>query len=98
VRVFNEKSRYAKITPVHVVDARGRIVEAIPPAPHPKQTLRGIHLRKENERPDHLAALYVADPAGYWRLAEQNDAMTAEVLIELREVEIPNPRIEEDKL
>ena len=96
--MFDEKSRYAKLDPVHLTDARGRTVEVVPPAPAPKQTLRGIHLRKENERPDHLAAVYVADSAGYWRLAEQNDAMTAEVLSELREVEIPNPRIEEGKL
>jgi hypothetical protein len=93
--MFDEKSRYAKLEPVHTVDARGRTVEAIPPAPKPGQTLRGIHQRKENERPDHLAALYVGDAAGYWRLAEMNDAMTAEVLSELREVEIPNPRIED---
>ena len=93
--MFNEKSRYAKLAPVHVADARGRTVEAVPPAPQPKQTLRGIHRRKENERPDHLAALYVADAAGFWRLAEMNDAMSAEVLSELREVEIPNPNIED---
>jgi hypothetical protein len=93
--MFHPKSRYAGIAPTHVVDARGRMVEAIPPAPRPNQTLRGIHLRKQNERADHLAALYVADPAGYWRLAEMNDAMTAEVLSELREVAIPNQRIED---
>jgi hypothetical protein len=93
--VFDEKSRYAKLKTVHLVDARGRMVEVVPPAPRPRQTLRGIHLRKENERPDHLSALYVADAAGWWRLAEMNDAMTAEVLTELREVLIPNPRIEE---
>lgn len=94
--MFDEKSRYAKVPPVRVVDARGRTVEAIAPAPRPRQTLRGIHLRKQNERADHLAALYVSDAAGFWRLAEMNDAMTAEVLSELREVEIPNPRIEDD--
>ncbi|MDB5946981.1 MAG: hypothetical protein JWQ33_2007, partial [Ramlibacter sp.] len=71
------------------VDARGRTVEVVPPAPAPVQSLRGRHLRRQGERPDHLAALYLADPAGYWRLAEINDAMTAEVLSELREVEIP---------
>jgi hypothetical protein len=92
--VFDEKSRYAERKPVHLVDARGRTVEVIPPAPHPEQRLRGVHLRKENERADHLAALYVADPTGYWRLAEMNDAMTAEVLTELREVEIPHLPIE----
>lgn len=91
--MFDPKSRYAKIPPVLVTDARGRTVEAIPPAPHPQQTLRGIHLRKQNERSDHLSLLYVADAAGYWRLAEMNDAVTAEVLSELREVEIPNQNI-----
>ena len=45
---------------------------------------------------DHLAALYVADGAGYWRLAEMNDAMTAEVVTEQREIAIPNPRIEDE--
>jgi hypothetical protein len=93
--MFDPKSRYAKLASVHVLDRRGRTVEAIPPAPQPKQTLRGIHLRKHNERPDHLSALYLGDAAGYWRLAELNDAMTAEVLSELREVEVPNPRIED---
>jgi hypothetical protein len=44
------------------------------------------------ERADLLAALYLSDPAGFWRLAEMNDAMTAEVLSELREVLIPNRR------
>lgn len=94
--MFDPKSRYAKLAPVHVVDARGRTVEAIPPAPHPEQTLRGVHLRKQNERPDHLATLYISDAAGYWRLGEMNDAMTAEVLSELREVDIPDPNIVAD--
>jgi hypothetical protein len=94
--MFDPKSRYATLATVLVKDARGRTVEAVPPAPHPRQSLRGIHLRKQNERADHLAALYVADPAGYWRLAEMNDAMTAEVLTELREVSVPNPRIEDE--
>ena len=95
--MFDPKSRYANVKAVMVLDARGRVVEAIPPAPWPRQTLRGIHLHKQYERPDHLAARYVADAAGTWRLAEMNDAMTAEVLTELREVAIPNLRIEEDK-
>ena len=88
--MLDPKSRYTRVTPVLVQDARGRTVEALPPAPAPQQTLRGIHLRKQNERPDHLAALYLADPAAFWRLGEINDAMTAEVLTELRQVEIPD--------
>ncbi len=95
--MFDPKSRYARAVPVLLADARGRTVEAIPPARHPRQTLRGIHLRKQNERSDHLAARYLADPTGYWRIAEMNDAMTAEVLTELREVSIPNSRIEPEE-
>lgn len=87
--LFDPKSRYAGLPTVLMVDARGRTVEVVAPAPAPVQSLRGRHLRRQGERPDHLAALYLADPAGYWRLAEINDAMTAEVLSELREVEIP---------
>ena len=90
--LFDPKSRYAKLTTVLMKDARGRTVEVVPPAPAPDQALRGRHLRRQGERPDHLATLYVADPAGYWRLAEFNDAMTAEVLSELRELDIPVKR------
>lgn len=90
--LFDPKSRYAKLPTVRMVDARGRTVEVVPPAPPPSQGLRGRHLRRQGERPDHLAALYLADPAGYWRLAEMNDAMTAEVLSELRELDIPFQR------
>jgi hypothetical protein len=88
--MFAVKSRYAKVPTILVRDARGRIVEAVPPAPAPVQFLLGTHLRRQGERPDHLAARYLADPAGYWRLAFFNDAMTAEVISELREVQVPS--------
>jgi len=87
--LFDPKSRYAQLPTVLMVDARGRTVEVVPPAPALQQVLRGRHLRRQGERADHLAALYLADPAGFWRLAEMNDAMTAEVLAELRELDIP---------
>jgi hypothetical protein len=90
--LFDAKSRYANLPTVLLADARGRTVEVVPPAPPPQQALRGRHLRRQGERADHLAALYLANPAGYWRLAEINDAMTAEVLSELREVDVPVKR------
>jgi hypothetical protein len=88
--LFDPKSRYAKLPTVLMKDARDRTVEVVPPAPAPVQTLRGTHLRRQGERPDHLATLYLADPAGFWRLGEINDTMTAEVLSELRGVDIPS--------
>lgn len=87
--MFDAKSRYGKLKTCHLQDARGRMVEVVPPAPRPTQTFVGVHLRRQGERPDHLAALYLSDGAGAWRLAELNDGMTVEVLTELREVSIP---------
>lgn len=89
---FDPKSRYAALPTVLMTDARGREVTVVPPAPAPQQTLRGRHLRRQGERPDHLATLYLSNPAGFWRLAEFNDAMTAEVLSELRDLQIPHQR------
>lgn len=90
--MFDDKSRYAKVGTFIVRDSRGRLVETVPPAPAPRQSFRGIHLRRQGERPDHLALLYLSDPAGYWRIAEINDAMTAEVVSELSEIIIPTKR------
>jgi hypothetical protein len=90
--LFDSSSRYLSLATVRMFDARGRQVEVVPPAPAPLQSLRGVHRRRQGERPDHLATLYLSDPAGFWRLAEMNDAMTAEVLSELREIAIPFTR------
>ena len=90
--LFDPKSRYAKLPTVLMLDARGRTVEVVPPAPAPEQTLRGRHLRRQGERADHLAARYLSDPAATWRLAEMNDTMSTEVLAKLRVVDIPQNR------
>ena len=87
--MFDEKSRYLKAETYVVPDKRGRDVTVVAPPPPPEQVLLGIHLRKEGERLDLLAAKYANDPAGFWRIAEQNDVMLPEALNEAREIEIP---------
>ena len=87
--MFDAKSRYAKAEIYVVTDARGRKVEVVSPPPPPEQVQLGIHLLKQGERLDLLAAKYVNDPAGYWRIAEQNNVMLPEALTEAREIEIP---------
>ena len=52
----------------------------VTPAPKLKPSLLGVHLLKQGQRLDHLAARYLNDPAGFWRLAEQNDVMLPEAL------------------
>jgi hypothetical protein len=86
---YDEKSRYAKLPPFAVKDRRGRTVQATPPAPPPTAQLLGIHALREGERLDHLAAKYLANPAGFWQIAEINDAMHPEQITERREIDVP---------
>ncbi len=87
--MFDPKSRYVKAETYVVTDTRGRSVTLVAPPPPPDQVLLGIHLLKQGERLDLLAAKYLNDPAGYWRIAEQNNVVIAEALTEAREIEIP---------
>jgi hypothetical protein len=87
--MFDQKSRYAQAETYVVTDARGRIVRVVASPPPPEQVQLGIHLLKQGERPDLLAAKYLNDPAGYWRIAEENNVMLPEALTEAREIEIP---------
>jgi hypothetical protein len=87
--MFVPKSRYFGAETYTVVDSRGRRVNVVVPAPTPDQVLLGLHLLIQGERLDLLAARYLDDPAGFWRIAEQHNAMLPEALTEEREIEIP---------
>jgi hypothetical protein len=86
---YDEKSRYAKLMPFVKKDRRGRSVQVTPAAPPRNDALLGIHVLREGERLDHLAAKYLANPAGFWKIAEMNDAMHPEQISERREIDIP---------
>lgn len=86
---FDAKSRYAKAPTTTVTDARGRTVTAVVAPDAPAQVLLGYHVRRQGEELDHLAARYLDDPHGYWRVAEINDAMFAEQISETIELAIP---------
>jgi hypothetical protein len=87
--MFDPKSRYAKTTQYTAVDQRGRTVSVVAVPPAPNAPMLGIHLLKQGQRPDHLAAKYLADPTGFWRIAEANDAMLPDALAEQLEITIP---------
>ena len=87
--MFDPKSRYLKADMYEVTDKRGRTVKVVALPPPPEQQLLGLHLLKQGERLDLLAAKYLGDPAGYWRIAEQNNVMLPEALTEAPEIEIP---------
>jgi hypothetical protein len=89
--VFDRKSRYVKpaLEPYTVIDRRGREVKALPMIEPPRQTAIGEFVRKQGQRLDHLANSLVADPYGYWRIAEINNALLPDALEEVERVLIP---------
>lgn len=88
--VFDPKSRYVKNAETYqTVDRRGRTVVAVTPADAPTQTKLGIHRRKQGQRLDHLAAFYVKDANGFWRIAELNGVRLPEALSEADFIDIP---------
>jgi len=90
--MFDPKSRYVRLTLYATVDHRGRTVAVVPVPPAPNDVALGIHLLRQGERVDHLAARYLKNPAGFWRMAEINAVMLAEALSERPEIIIPSPR------
>ena len=88
--MFTDKSRYKNVTQYEVTDHRGRTVKVVGIPDSPRLSLKGYHLLKQGQRIDHLASLYLNDPAGFWRIAETNDAMLPEALSEQSEIAIPN--------
>ena len=89
--VFDPKSRYVKppLQPYPVTDRRGRTVNALPMIEPPKQVSVGEFVKKQGQRLDHLANSMVADPNGYWRIAELNGALLPDALEEVERIEIP---------
>lgn len=91
--VFDAKSRYVKhASPATATDRRGRLVACVTPAVVPAQVELGQHKLRQGQRLDHLANHYLGDPAGFWRIAELNDAMTVESALDTPLVRIPTRR------
>jgi hypothetical protein len=87
--MFTEKSRYNKSEQYLIKDKRGRTVKVVAIPDIPEQTLLGRHQLKDGQRIDHLAAEYTGDEAGFWRIANINDAMLPEAVSEKPEISIP---------
>jgi hypothetical protein len=89
VAQYDERSRYRGVPTLTVTDRHGREVTVVTVPPAPDQAIAGVHLGRQGERPDHLAAQFLGDPAGFWRIAEANEAMQAEWLSERRRIVVP---------
>lgn len=89
--VFDPKSRYVKppLERYSVIDRRGREVMALPMVEPPLEASVGQYVRKQGQRLDHLATSFLADPHGYWRIAELNGAVLPDALAEAPTIPIP---------
>jgi len=87
---FESNSRYVKYADVYLTtDRKGRDVAAVTPAELPPEPELGEHLRRDEQRLDHLAAHYLTNPNGFWRIARANDAISPDVLSQRRRLKIP---------
>ena len=91
--VFDRLSRYVKprLDPYDVVDIRGRKVKALPMREPIPEVSVGEHVLRQGQRLDHLANGLIADPFGYWRIAEVNGAVLPDSLAEFERLKIPSP-------
>lgn len=90
--MFDEKSRYVELELYHVTDSRGRTVAVVPVPEQPDQVFLGTYILRQGQRLDHLAARYLNNQAGFWRICELNDVMLPEALTETRKIDIPRKR------
>jgi hypothetical protein len=88
--MFNDQSRYKGLPEYEVTDRRGRKVKVVPVPDGPRNAILGYHLLKQGQRLDHLAATYLNDTAGFWRICHVNEVMLPEALSEVSEIAIPN--------
>lgn len=79
--MFFAGSRYEKAPTQTVTGASGKQVTAVViPLDRPATRLLGFHRRTLGQRLDHLAAHYLADPNGFWRLCDANEAFVPDTL------------------
>lgn len=91
--IFDRLSRYAKppLPQEHAVDIRGRQVRYLPTPEPPREISVGIHVKKQSDRLDQLAAAYLQDPHAYWRFLELNDVIVPDAIAEREQIDVPAP-------
>jgi hypothetical protein len=91
--IFDRKSRYVtpQLETFTAVDARGRLVRALPMAEPLPEVVLGEFVPQVGQRLDHLASAFLGDPHGYWRIVDASGALLPDALAEVERVVIPAP-------
>jgi hypothetical protein len=87
-----DTSRYKGLPTILVNDAKGREVPVLPPAPRGLERLQGYHKRRDRERLDQLAYVYLKDASAFHRIADLNEVVLPDALDEAIEIAIPERR------
>ena len=87
--MFDEESRYKDLPYYYRTDRRQRRVAVVPIPELPESEVQGYHIMKQGQRLDHLAAKYLNNPTGFWRICTVNGVMLPETLSEQSEIAIP---------
>jgi hypothetical protein len=83
------KSRYDNLPVTRLATTQGVSVELLPAAPRGNETLQGFHKRRDRERLDHLAHVYLKDATAFYRIADLNEAILPDSLDQAQEIAIP---------
>ena len=78
--MFSANSRYSGLPTYTVVLADGRTVTATTLPAGRSAPLLGYHPRIEGDRLDLLAARYLKEPTGFWRLCDASDSFSPDAL------------------
>ena len=87
--MFPKNSRYAGTTVYAARTARGEEVTAIRLPIRAAPLVRGVHPRGVGQRPDHVAAHYLADATAFWRLCDAGGAIAPDALAARDRIAIP---------
>ena len=87
--MFKSNSRYANAGTYTVNTASGETLAVSRLPVRPRPSIRGLHSRTEGQRPDALAAHYLADATAFWRLCDAGDALAPDALAARDQVAVP---------
>jgi hypothetical protein len=87
--MFFPASRYWNLPTYTAKLTDGRTVSAITLPVRAAVPLLGFHPRDDGDRLDLVAARYLKDPAGFWRLCDANDSFAPDALAQRPLIGIP---------
>ncbi len=87
--MFSRNSRYAKAGTYTIRTSSGVSVAVSKLPIRARPAIRAFHQRSDGQRPDGIAAHYLADATSYWRLCDAGDAVAPDALAVRDRVALP---------